>query len=141
MAQRTIDTLSGGQMQRALFARLMLQDAAVILLDEPFAAVDEPTSADLLRLMQRWQREGKTVITVLHDLRLVREQFAQTLLLARQAVAWGPTAEAMTEANWLRAQHMHEPFDERAPLCEHTEASAHAAHPHAHAHPAKKALA
>jgi zinc/manganese transport system ATP-binding protein len=141
MAQRSIDTLSGGQMQRALFARLILQDAAVILLDEPFAAVDEPTSADLLRLMVQWQREGKTVITVLHDLRLVREHFPQTLLLARRAVAWGPTVQALTEANWLRAQHMREPFDEHAPLCEHTDTSTRPASQPAPALPVKEALA
>ena len=147
MERRSIDTLSGGQMQRALFARLILQDATIILLDEPFASVDEPTSADLLRLIAQWQREGKTVVTVLHDLRLVREHFPQTLLLARQAVAWGPTAQVLTEANWLRAQHMREPFDEQAPLCEHTEhsehtgPSAHAAMQPAPAQPAKEALA
>jgi zinc/manganese transport system ATP-binding protein len=141
MEQRSIDTLSGGQLQRALFARLILEDAAVILLDEPFAAVDEPTSADLLRLIAQWQRAGKTVITVLHDLRLVREHFPQTLLLARQAVAWGPTAQVLTEANWLRAQHMREPFDEHAPLCEHTEPSAPTASRPASAQPAKEALA
>jgi zinc/manganese transport system ATP-binding protein len=141
MEQRSIDTLSGGQMQRALFARLILEDAAIILLDEPFAAVDEPTSAHLLRLIAQWQREGKTVITVLHDLRLVREHFPQTLLLARQAVAWGPTAQVLTEADWLRAQHMREPFDEHAPLCEHTEPSARTASQPASAQPAKEALA
>jgi zinc/manganese transport system ATP-binding protein len=141
MEQRSIDTLSGGQMQRALFARLILQDAAVILLDEPFAAVDEPTSADLLRLIMQWQREGKTVIAVLHDLRLVRERFPQTLLLARQAVGWGPTEQVLTEANWLRAQHMREPFDEHAPLCEHNEPSAHTASQTVPAHPVKRALA
>jgi zinc/manganese transport system ATP-binding protein len=141
MEQRPIDTLSGGQMQRALFARLILEDAAVILLDEPFAAVDEPTSAHLLRLIAQWQREGKTVITVLHDLRLVREHFPQTLLLARKAVAWGPTAQVLTEPNWLRAQHMREPFDEHAPLCEHTEPNARTAPHPAPVHPVKGALA
>jgi zinc/manganese transport system ATP-binding protein len=141
MEQRPIDTLSGGQMQRALFARLILEDAAVILLDEPFAAVDEPTCADLLRLIAQWQREGKTVITVLHDLRLVRLHFPQTLLLARQAVAWGPTDRVLTEANWLRAQHMREPFDEHAPLCVHTEPSACTASAPASAQPVKEALA
>ena len=141
MEQRSIDTLSGGQLQRALFARLILEDAAVILLDEPFAAVDEPTSADLLRLIAQWQRNGKTVITVLHDLRLVREYFPQTLLLARQVVAWGPTTQVLTEANWLRAQRLREPFDEHAPLCEHSEHSARPALQPASAQPVKEGLA
>ena len=47
-AKRSINTLSGGQFQRALFARLLLQDASLILLDEPFAAVDTETTRDLL---------------------------------------------------------------------------------------------
>ena len=50
--RRPIGTLSGGQMQRALFARLLLQDAAVILLDEPFTAIDAKTTADLLDLVR-----------------------------------------------------------------------------------------
>ena len=52
--RRPIGTLSGGQMQRALFARLLLQDAALILLDEPFTAIDAKTTADLLDLVRRW---------------------------------------------------------------------------------------
>ena len=52
--ERPIGTLSGGQMQRMLFARLLLQDARVIVLDEPFNAIDAKTSADLLELVRRW---------------------------------------------------------------------------------------
>ncbi|MBT9551189.1 MAG: ABC transporter ATP-binding protein [Hydrogenophaga sp.] len=114
---RGLDTLSGGQLQRALFARLILQDAPVMLLDEPFAAVDHRTSTDLLALLQRWQHQGKTVIVVLHDLAQVRAHFPLTLLLARELVAFGPTAEALTDAHWARAQRMREPFDEHAPRC------------------------
>jgi zinc/manganese transport system ATP-binding protein len=136
---RPLDTLSGGQLQRALFARLILQDAPLVLLDEPFAAVDNRTSADLLALLHRWQRQGKTVIVVLHDLAQVRAHFPLTLLLARELVAFGPTAEALTEANWARAQHMREPFDEAAPPCETTPATHAHAHNHSHtvgeAHP------
>jgi zinc/manganese transport system ATP-binding protein len=115
--QRLLDTLSGGQFQRALFARLMLQDAPVVLLDEPFAAVDARTTADLLALLDRWHRQGKTVVAVLHDQTQVCRHFDHTLMLARELVAWGPTAEVMTEANWQRAQSMHEAFDDAAPVC------------------------
>ena len=59
---RPIGTLSGGQMQRMLFARLLLQDARVIVLDEPFNAIDAKTSADLLELVQRWHSEKRTVL-------------------------------------------------------------------------------
>src|SRR6516225_3803777 len=57
---RGISTLSGGQMQRMLFARLLLQDARVIVLDEPFNAVDAKTSADLFDLVRRWHGERRT---------------------------------------------------------------------------------
>src|ERR1700740_1361906 len=89
--QRPIGTLSGGQMQRMLFARLLLQDARVIVLDEPFNAIDAKTSADLLALVRRWHQEERTVLAALHDLELVRANFPETLLLARGEVAWGPT--------------------------------------------------
>jgi zinc/manganese transport system ATP-binding protein len=112
---RGLDTLSGGQMQRALFARVLLQDAPTILLDEPFAAVDEATVADLLGLVARWQGEGRTVIAVLHDLDMVRRHFPQTLLLAREPIAWGATAEVLTPANLQRARSMQQAWDEHAP--------------------------
>ena len=123
--KRSIDTLSGGQMQRALFARLILQDAPVVLLDEPFAAVDQRTTDDLLALLHRWHVQGKTVVAVLHDLSQVRAHFPQTLLLAREPVAWGATAEVLTPAHWQRALRMQEPFDDDAPLCAPASTHAH----------------
>src|SRR3954469_17991608 len=89
--RRPISTLSGGQMQRALFARLLLQDAPIILLDEPFTSIDAKTTADLLDLVRRWHEEERTVVAVLHDLEVVRQVFPETLLLAREPIAWGPT--------------------------------------------------
>jgi zinc/manganese transport system ATP-binding protein len=115
---RAIGTLSGGQMQRALFARLLLQDAQLILLDEPFAALDENTIADLSDLISRWHGERRTIITVLHDLDLVRLRFPEALLLARQAVAWGKTSDVLTAENLLRARRMCEVFHPDAPVCE-----------------------
>ena len=115
---RTIGTLSGGQMQRALFARLLLQDAPLILLDEPFASVDSQTVRDLLAIVRRWHGEHRTVIAVLHDLEMVRAQFPEALLLAREPVAWGPTAEVLSAENLLRARRMSEAFDDSAEVCE-----------------------
>jgi len=88
--------ISAGELQRALFARLILQDAAVILLDEPFAAVDAQTVEVLLDQMAQWRQEGRTVIAVLHDLDLVRARFPSTLVLARRCIAWGRTEVALS---------------------------------------------
>jgi zinc/manganese transport system ATP-binding protein len=115
--QRPIGTLSGGQMQRMLFARLLLQDAQVIVLDEPFNAIDSKTIADLVALMQRWHGEQRTILAAMHDLELVKATFPQTLLLAREVVAWGPTNNVLTAANLLKARQMCEAFDEAAPAC------------------------
>jgi zinc/manganese transport system ATP-binding protein len=114
---RSIGTLSGGQMQRMLFARVLLQDAAVIVLDEPFNAIDAKTSADLLALVRRWHEEKRTVLAALHDMDLVRANFPQTLLLARGEVAWGPTAQVLTSNNLARARQMCEAFDDGAAAC------------------------
>jgi len=116
--RRPVSALSAGQFQRVLFARLLLQDAAVILLDEPFTAIDARTTRDLLDLVRRWHNEGRTVITVLHDFDQVRAHFPEAMLLARELVAWGPTEIALSPANLLRARAMAESWDENAPLCE-----------------------
>ncbi len=114
---RAIGTLSGGQTQRMLFARLLLQDARVIVLDEPFNAVDAKTSADLFALVQRWHGEERTVLTAMHDIDFVRAHFPETLLLAREPVAWGSTRIVLTPENLLIARRMCEAFDERAAEC------------------------
>ena len=133
-ARVPIDQLSGGQLQRTLFARLMLQDAPILLLDEPFSAIDQRTIADLLGLLRSWHRAGKTVLAVLHDLHQVREAFPETLMLARELVAWGPTAEVLAPAHLQRLRAMPEAFDAHAPLCEVPgDAVAHP-HPHEHGH-------
>lgn len=100
---RPIGALSAGQFQRILFARLIVQDAPVLLLDEPFNAVDASTMEDLLGILRHWHNEGRTIVTVLHDLDLVHDAFPRTLLLDGALVAWGATAAALTEANRHRA--------------------------------------
>ena len=114
---RSIGTLSGGQFQRLLFARVLLQDARLIVLDEPFNAVDFRTAADLLALVKRWHAEGRTVLAALHDMDLVRTHFPETLLLAREAVAWGATAQVLTSEHLEEARRMCEAFDDSAAAC------------------------
>jgi zinc/manganese transport system ATP-binding protein len=114
---RAIGTLSGGQMQRMLFARVLLQDARLIVLDEPFNAIDAKTSADLLDLVRHWHAEQRTVLAALHDMELVRANFPEALLLARGEVAWGATAEVLTAENLKEARRMCEAFDDSAAAC------------------------
>lgn len=116
--QRLLGELSAGQAQRVLFARVLVQDAGLILLDEPFNAIDARTTADLLALLHRWKHEARTVIAVLHDLDQVRANFEHTLLLAREPVAWGPTAQVLDAAHLFKARQMAEAWDEAAPRCE-----------------------
>jgi zinc/manganese transport system ATP-binding protein len=118
LANRPIGALSGGQFQRVLFARLLLQDCRLILLDEPFRAVDAKTVADLILLIKRWHAEGRTVIAALHDIEQVRAHFDKTLLLAREVVAWGDTRKVLTPENLAKARHAVEAWEEHAEICE-----------------------
>jgi zinc/manganese transport system ATP-binding protein len=115
--KRSIGTLSGGQMQRMLFARLLIQNARVIVLDEPFTAIDERTAADLLNLVRQWHAEGRTVLAALHDFGLVKATFPQALLLAREPVAWGATDTVLTAENINKSRRMCEAFDDQAAAC------------------------
>ena len=103
-ADRFIAELSVGELQRALFARVLLQDASIILLDEPFIAVDQRTTDELLALVGRWHAEGRTVIAVLHDFQQVRLHFPTALLLARTVIAHGDTTTVLSEENVDRAR-------------------------------------
>jgi zinc/manganese transport system ATP-binding protein len=102
-AKTPLQALSGGQFQRVLFARLILQNAPVIFLDEPFTGVDMQTIEDLMKLLQEWVTEGRLVIAVLHDLDLVQTYFPYTLLLARHFHKWGNTADVLTKENMMQA--------------------------------------
>lgn len=140
---RLIGTLSGGQFQRALFARLIVQDARIILLDEPFTGIDGRTTADLIALIRGWHGEGRTIVAALHDLHQVKAHFPTTLLLAREPVAWGATETVLTRENLARAQALSEAWDEDAAICGRGDGHHHAPppseggdlHDHAHDHP------
>jgi zinc/manganese transport system ATP-binding protein len=114
---RAFGSVSAGQRQRVLFARVLIADSPLILLDEPFSAVDSRTVSDLLRLVERWHQEGRTVLAVLHDHDQVRRHFPESLLLARELVAWGPTEDVLTAENLLRVRAMSEAWDADAAVC------------------------
>jgi zinc/manganese transport system ATP-binding protein len=114
---RPVGSLSGGQFQRVLFARLLLQDASVVLLDEPFRAVDSKTVDDLVRLILRWHAEGRTIVAALHDLDQVRAYFPHTLVLARELVAWGESSKVLLPETLTRARQLCEAWDADADVC------------------------
>ncbi|KAB2848790.1 MAG: metal ABC transporter ATP-binding protein, partial [Hyphomicrobiaceae bacterium] len=116
--RRQIGTLSGGQMQRALFARVLVEDCDLILLDEPFSAIDARTLVDLMKVIERWRAEQRTVVIVLHDLDLVKSRFPTVLMLAREKIAYGETGKVMTAEMLKRADALAESWDESAPFCE-----------------------
>jgi zinc/manganese transport system ATP-binding protein len=93
VGDRPIQALSAGQFQRVLFARTIVQDASLILLDEPFTAVDAATTRLLLSVIADWHLQRRTVVAALHDLELVRRHFPQTLLLSGQRGVWNRLAE------------------------------------------------
>lgn len=118
LEQRPIEALSVGQFQRLLFARLIVEDAPIILLDEPFNAIDQRTTEDLLRLVVGWSAEGRTVVAAIHDLDMARRAFPEALLIAREPIAWGATREVLDDANLARARALAEGWLENAPVCE-----------------------
>jgi zinc/manganese transport system ATP-binding protein len=104
LERRPIGALSGGQLQRALFARLIVEDRDVILLDEPFGAIDRVTTEDLLALVKRWHEQGRTVIAALHEFDLVRRAFPLTLLVAGRPIFFGETRQALSEDTLAAAE-------------------------------------
>lgn len=137
-AGRVISALSGGEFQRVRFAQLILQDARMVVLDEPFVGIDVTTQQVLLDLLARWHAQGTTIVAALHEQDIVRQWFPSTLLLAREMIAVGPTQTVLTPANWQRA--VARSVAAREPSnrwCEGMPASARASQPspeHAHGH-------
>jgi zinc/manganese transport system ATP-binding protein len=101
---------------------LLAQDARLIVLDEPFNGIDSRTVADLLQLVRRWHGERRTVLAALHDIDLVKANFPESLLLAREPVGWGPTHKVLTPENLNKARRMCEAFDDTAVTCAHAAA-------------------
>jgi zinc/manganese transport system ATP-binding protein len=106
LGSRRIGALSAGQFQRVLFARTIVRDASVILLDEPFSAIDATTEADLMAIIRVWHRQGRTVVVVLHDHDLIRAEFPDTLLLGSDSPTWGATDDILT-ARAIRQARLH----------------------------------
>ncbi|MDW3777699.1 ATP-binding cassette domain-containing protein [Kluyvera cryocrescens] len=95
LAKAPIEALSGGQFQRMLFARVLVQRAPLVMLDEPFTGIDEATSHDLMAVIQEMHQQGQTVLAVLHDNQRVAEFFPETLLLTPNNACWGHTTDVL----------------------------------------------
>ena len=96
---RAIGALSGGQQQRVFLARAIAQEAAVVVLDEPFTAIDAVTESLLWRILEEMARAGKLVIVVHHDLSAVRQRFDDVAILSGRMIACGSVESAFTERN------------------------------------------
>lgn len=103
LAHRQVGALSGGQQQRVLIARALAQQARVLLLDEPFAGLDEPAQELLARLLRELASSGRLIVASHHDLKTVGDIFDEVLLLNGALIAQGASAETMTEENLKRA--------------------------------------
>lgn len=99
LVDRRLFQLSGGQLQRAHIARALAQEAHILLLDEPFSGLDEPSQTMLGTLLKELAHGGRLLIVCHHDLKAVPELFDTVLLLNRKRIAFGPTAETFTEGN------------------------------------------
>lgn len=89
LASRQIGALSGGQFQRVLLARCMVQEAQYIFLDEPFVGIDMLSEKVIMTILRKWKEEGKTILMVNHDLSKVKEYFDQVILVKHAIVASG----------------------------------------------------
>lgn len=116
--KRNLDSISSGQFQRALFARVIVQDAKLILLDEPFTAIDSSTTMALLKIIHNWHNEGRTVICVLHDFEQIKENFTDCLLLAREIIAWGKPHEVLRPEHLFSARFFREAPPTTNEVCE-----------------------
>lgn len=108
IADKALHRLSGGQLQRALFARVIMQDAPLILLDEPFAAVDQTTEAHLLKLIDKWRDEGRAIILVVHDLSSVLDHCDTALLLGNGEACHGPVETVVTPERLVAQNYLSE---------------------------------
>ncbi len=103
LRERQIGELSGGQQQRVFLARALCQQAAILLLDEPFVGVDATTEEHIISILKRLAQQGKTVLVVHHDLSTVPNYFDRVILLNQRLVAFGDVSTAFTNDHIAKA--------------------------------------
>ena len=102
-AQRQISQLSGGQFQRVLIARCLVQEADYIFLDEPFVGIDSISEEIIMATLRDLKTAGKTILIVHHDLSKVPSYFDQVMILNRELIAFGPTERTFVPQELKRA--------------------------------------
>ena len=98
-ATRQISQLSGGQQQRVFLARSIVQDAELILLDEPFGGIDAKSEAVIVDILRRQMQNGKSIVAVHHDLSTVKDYFDDVILLNKRVITFGPVNDVFTKSN------------------------------------------
>jgi ABC-type Mn2+/Zn2+ transport system ATPase subunit len=87
--------LSGGQRQRVLLARALVQDARLLLLDEPFAGVDRASEEAIMGILDELRAEGRVLLVATHDIEQAR-RWDRVLCLRGEQIAYGPPASTLT---------------------------------------------
>ncbi len=105
---RQISQLSGGQQQRVFLARALVQEAEIYFMDEPFQGVDTKTEKSIVNILKKLRNEGKTVITVHHDLQTVPEYFDHVLFINKGVVDYGSVEEVFTQENISKTYNLKE---------------------------------
>ena len=100
---RQIGELSGGQLQRVFVARAIVQQADVVILDEPFVGIDMKSEEEIMNVLRGWRNAGKTIIVVHHDLNKVAAYFDELLIMNHGVIAHGPVSTVYTQENMTRA--------------------------------------
>lgn len=109
---RTLGELSGGECQRVLLARVLVVQAAVVLMDEPLASLDPPHQAHFLTLVQALAAQGTTVVTVLHEISMALHADNMVVMAQGQMVHQGPCSAAPTHQALCRV------FDDRLAIAQ-----------------------
>ncbi|MGQ2376239.1 metal ABC transporter ATP-binding protein [Companilactobacillus zhachilii] len=97
--KRQIGNLSGGQLQRVFVARAIVQQAEIIILDEPFVGIDLQSETAIMQILKQWRDENKTIIVIHHDLNKVTKYFDDLVVLNHGIVDYGPAQEVYNPKN------------------------------------------
>lgn len=102
-ANRQIGELSGGQFQRVLLARCLVQEADYIFLDEPFVGIDSVSEKIIMDILQDLKEQGKLILIVHHDLSKVKVYFDELIILNKEIIAYGKVKESFNHENLKKA--------------------------------------